>query len=201
MKKASLRVICALLLCAMLPVGALACGQADDSDAKQTSAPTTTSTNGDSADTTDNGLDAKGFVRDNLPADLNFNQETITFLTWSDVEHEEFSVESLTGETVNDAIYNRNQTVEDRLGVKLNFNGIPGNGDNVGSFTKYVGNAIQAGSHDLDICASYSLSVAAVAAQGYLLNLLDLPYLDFEQPWWPERLTTEATINDKLFFS
>lgn len=206
MKKASLRVICALLLCAMLPVGSIACS---NNDGQQGVSPTTTAspTAGDTTpdETTDSGKDANGYVKDDLPADLKFGStgspETINFLTWSDVEHEEFTVENLTGETVNDAIYNRNRTVEDRLNVSLSFYGIKGNASNVSPFVQHVGNAIQAGSNEFDIIGVYSLTGASCASNGYLLNLLDLPYLNFEQPWWPERLLTEATINDKLYFA
>ena len=202
MQKSSLRAICTLLLCTMLPIGTLACGNSDDTG-KQADVKTAVSSNGDTTtlETPDDNKDANGFLRDNLPADLNFGGDTVTFLTWSDVEHEEFTVESLSGETVNDAIYNRNKTVENRLGVNLSFYGIHGNADIIASYSKHVGNSIQAGSHDFDICAPYSLTLAAVTAQGYMYNLLDLPYLDFDQPWWPARLVEEATINDKLFFA
>lgn len=206
MKKNSLRVICALLLCAMLPVGSIACAN----DGNQGDTPTTTAapavgdqTSG--ADTTDNGLDENGYWRDDLPADLKFGStgspETVNFLTWKDVEHEEFTVENLTGETVNDAIFNRNQKVEERLNVKLSFFGVNGDAGELEGFVKHVGNAIQAGTNEFDIIGVYSLTGAACASNGYLLNLLDLPYLNFEQPWWPDRLLTEATVNDKLFFA
>ena len=209
MKKPPLRAICAILLCTMLPIGALACAQ-DGNNGQTTTDPTTTDSVGNETtsvddttptDTTDDTHDANGYLKDDLPEDLNFQGETVNFLTWSDVEHEEFTVENITGDIVNDAIFERNQTVEQRLGVTLSFYGIPGDASHVSSYTNHVGNAIHAGSNDFDIVAAYSLSSASVAAQGYLMNLLDLPYLNFEQPWWPERLTTEATINDKLFFA
>ncbi len=202
MKKTSLRILCALLLCAMLPLGSIACAK-DDGQQGDTPGTTAAIEGGDTtpAETEDDNLDANGFWKDDLPADLKFPGETINFLTWADVEHEEFTVENLTGETVNDAIYNRNQRVEDRLGVTLSFFGVNGDSGEIDNFVKHVGNAIQAGSNEFDLIAVYSLTAAALASNGYLLNLLDLPYLNFEQPWWPERLLSEATINDKLFFA
>ena len=110
-------------------------------------------------------------------------------------------MENQTGETVNDAIFNRNLKVEDRLNIDMSFHGIPGNGENVSEFARAVNIAIQAGANEYDIIASYSLSTAACATQGLLYNLYDLPYLNFDQPWWPERLLTEATVNDKLYFA
>ncbi|MBQ3125774.1 MAG: hypothetical protein IJC15_01775 [Clostridia bacterium] len=199
MKKTSIRMLCALLLCTMLPIGSIACA----GDAQDPTSDTTAPTVGDTtpADTTASDYDSNGFWKDDLPSDLKFTGETINMLTWADVEHEEFTVENLTGETVNDAIYNRNQKVEDRLGVTLSFYGVNGDADQIDNFVKHVGNAIQAGSREFDMIGVYSLTGAALASNGYLLNLLDLPYLNFEQPWWPERLLSEATINDKLFFA
>lgn len=206
MKKNMLRVLCILLLCTFVSTSTISCSNNTNSDGDQSTSPTTSAGSDQSIETTipettDSGLDENGFLQDNLPDDLDFGGETIQFLTWSDIEHEEFNVENQTGEIVNDAIYSRNQTVENRLGVKLSFSGIPGNSSNIAPFTQHVGTAIQAGSKDFDIIAGYTLSMASVASQSYLIDLLDLPYLDFDQPWWPERLTSEATINGKLVFA
>jgi len=144
-------------------------------------------------------VDTNGYVLDSLP-ELNFEKQSVTFLTWSDVEHEEFSVEKLTGNNINDAIWERNIAVENTLNVELNFYGIPGNADHISDYVNYVANAISAGTNDFDIIAAHSQSIANCVQGGYCMNLLDYDYLDFTMPWWPERLITEATINNKLYF-
>ena len=58
---------------------------------------------------------------DELPDDLDYNQDEIVILSryregWTSGE---IAVPELTGEEVNDAVYERNRTVEDRLNVKL----------------------------------------------------------------------------------
>ncbi len=178
-----------------------ACGQQDPPDTTDTTAPPAVNDVTTAAPETDDGKDENGFLRDTLPEDLRYNDETIRILTWSDVEHNEFEVEQTTGDLVSDALYNRNRKVEERLGVKLDFHGIPGNSSQANNYVAHVANAIQSNSGDFDMCAAYSMTIASAAQQGYLLNLLDLPYLNFEMPWWPERLTKEAVINDKLFFA
>lgn len=197
--KRTLSLLLAVLLCST--VFAACAKDNGDTGTDTTAAPIADDTVTTAPEIVDDGKDANGFIRDTLPSDLNFKDETINILTWSDVEHNEFEVEEITGDLVADALYNRNRRVEERLGVKLEFHGVKGNWGNSNEYVTHVNTAIQSGSHDFDMCAAYSMTMATCAYQGFLLNLLDLPYLNFEQPWWPKRLTDEATINDKLFFA
>ena len=71
----------------------------------------TITTNAAATDTvvdTENPFDQNGFLKDNLPADINLGGRVVTTLYWSDVEHEEFKSETLSGDLVNDAIFSRN---------------------------------------------------------------------------------------------
>ena len=64
--------------------------------------------------------DADGYLNDQLPRNLSFGGEEIRLLYWSDVEMQEFEAEEQKdGELINNAIFSRNETVEDRLGVSL----------------------------------------------------------------------------------
>ncbi|MBQ8402498.1 MAG: hypothetical protein IJX14_11285, partial [Clostridia bacterium] len=58
---------------------------------------------------------------DDLPADLRYDGETITTFGWSGPATIEFFTEEMNGELVNDAIYQRNLNVEERLGVQLEY--------------------------------------------------------------------------------
>lgn len=151
------------------------------------------------ADTEAPDVDENGYKLDNLPSDLNFGA-TVTIMYWSDVEKPEFKVDDLTGEIVNDAIYNRNLETENRLGVTLNWVGTLGNFNNQKNFITQAQNSINAGG-DYDIFAGYSMTGATLAVNGYAQNLMDLNYLDFDMPWWPESLIGKATIGGKLYFA
>ena len=65
----------------------------------------------------DDAYDVNGRLKDNLPKDLNYEGEEVTMLYWSDVENPEFEQETVTGDNVRDAIYDRNNQVEDRLNI------------------------------------------------------------------------------------
>ena len=125
-------------------------------DQKETETVNTADTTG--ADTameteeTGPATDENGYLCDDLP-ELDFGGETVNLLYWSDVENQEFIAEELTGEVVNDAIYQRNTTVEDRLNIRYNWIGTPGNG---GSIDKYVGkvrDSHTAGDNSYDVLA------------------------------------------------
>lgn len=202
------RIACALLASMML-ISAVACGQTDN-DGESTTTPgagDTTVNSGDTtpAETEPSGppVDANGYVLDDLPDTLGYNNQTFTFLTWSDVEHEEYFVESQTGDIVNDAMYVRNQTVEERLGITLAEVSTAGNSGNNANFNNYIQTDNLAGAHEFQLISGYSLSVASAAVNGYLYDLLDpaCEYLNFDQPWWPSTLLDQATINNKLRFA
>ncbi|MBQ8398275.1 MAG: hypothetical protein IJX53_08805 [Clostridia bacterium] len=200
MKKTSLRILCALLLCAMLPVGSLACTK---DDGQQSNTPGTTaaldSTQTTEAETTDDGLDENGYIEDDLPDDLNYKNETFHVLAWKHALPE-FDVEALTGDVINDAIFNRNQIVEDRLGVDLEFTVINGNNAAVASFCNTVTNSVQSNAQAYDTVASYPRSAGSLAINHMLLDMLELEYLNFEQPWWSDSLVELNTIYNKLYF-
>ena len=144
-------------------------------------------------------LDANGYLKDALP-ELDFGGEDIGVLFWSDVENAEFEVEELTGEIVNDAIYQRNIDVEDRLNVKYVWIGTPGNN---GSKDKYVAVAqasVQAGDGAYDIYAAYSRTIGASVVNNLTRTLQDSQYIDYEKPWWPDNLLEESMIHDRLYF-
>ncbi len=145
-------------------------------------------------------VDENGYLLDDLSPSLNFNGNKVGILYWNDVEHTEFEVKEITGELVEDAIFSRNIAVENRLNIKLNYYGIPGNVSNIGSFVSYVQNTISADEKSYDIIGSYSSTGGTLAYNGFVKDLLELENLNFSQPWWPEELISTSTMNGHLYF-
>ena len=203
MKKRIRSTIAALL--ALLTVAPLAaCGSGDAGSAQTTTAaPIVKDTPAETTapETVDDGLDANGFLRDTLPEDLKLTQTEVSMLYREDVEEPEFFVDGVNGEVINDAIYARNQAVEDRLGIKLSYIGQKGNAGNLKTFVAHVGNSIMTNDYAFDILGGYSQTMANVAYNQYLLDLYNLEYFNFDMPWWPSLLTEEALVNGKLFFA
>jgi len=140
------------------------------------------------------------FETDDLPADLNYNGTTVTTFGWSGPALPEFFVDEQNGDLVNDAIYLRNMTVEERLGVKLEYHLEPGRSVEQAAWLKSVTGSILAGSGDYDIVAGYSMAGASLAADGCFIDLNAITHINLEKPWWPDALQDEATCAGKLYF-
>ena len=122
-------------------------------------------------------------IRDNLPADLNYGGDTIVFInddTGMNLPDEVY-VEGFNSDPVNDAIYERNRTVEARLNVKI---------DRVLAKNDWVVNqvitSVNSGSSDYDIMVERCWRGAPKTIEGYFANLRESEYLDFDQPWWTQ---------------
>ena len=197
-----LRKFVSLLLVLALTLPAfLSCSSGTENAGSETEAPVQ-STSGEAVEaeeTVDSNIDANGYLKDSLP-ELDFGGEDVCVLYWSDVENAEFEVEELTGEIVNDAIFQRNTDVEDRLNVKYSWIGTPGNN---GSKDKYVAIAqasVAAGDGAYDIFAAYSRTIGASVVNNITRTLQDSQYIDYEKPWWPDNLLQESLIHDRLYF-
>ncbi|MBQ9777838.1 MAG: hypothetical protein IJW22_02825 [Clostridia bacterium] len=150
----------------------------------------------------DDAYDVNGRLKDNLPSDLNYEGEEVTVLYWSDVENPEFEQETVTGDNVRDAIYDRNNQIEDRLNVDIKWVGVPGNGYEVRNFVAHVDSVYRADTQDYDLIASYAPTQGALAVQGYLYNLATLQnsYVDLKMPWWPQQLVDTVSFGDAYYF-
>ncbi len=145
-------------------------------------------------------VDTNGYEIDSLPEDLNYGGKKVTALAWSDHTMHEFESTSdqQTADIVQDALLERNKTVEDRLGVEISYVYEKGNGDNMTAFIKAVDAGNVAGEYDY--LATYSRIAPRLAVDGKLQDMYELDYMDFDKPWWPDSLVEEATLNDQLYY-
>ncbi len=149
--------------------------------------------------TSDGNYDANGYIKDRLP-ELNFNKEEVTILMWSDFTMKEFYDDSESGDFIGEAINARNTKVQDRLGVTLKFIETPGNSSHMTEYKDKVMADAQVSPSEYDIFATYSRTPPALSLEGLCANLLETDYFDIEMPWWPDALTNECTINNKLYY-
>lgn len=145
----------------------------------------------------DNGrLNAK----DNLPDDLDFNGAEVRVLSRTGDPDTliEFVSETATGEVVNDAVYDRNLAVQERLNVALTV-------IRNDSATRHktlndiIRKSVTAGSDDYDVLANAIYGAAPLTLEGMHLNLAGLPYIDTEQPWWSTPFIDITEYNGKHY--
>ncbi|MBR5445961.1 MAG: hypothetical protein IKV57_07555, partial [Clostridia bacterium] len=175
----SKRISAFLLLCAMLTSMA-ACGQA----------PAENETSADlSADTTVTE-ETEEKIADNLP-ERDFEGKTFTSLipAWTATL---MAAEELNGEVLNDALYNRDRTVEERFNTTIVSH-------IVDDSAVEIKNVTASGDDLYQIASDGIVSLGINLMQDWYLNAREIPYLNFEQPWYPSEVTKELTYKDVTF--
>ena len=169
------RTLAILLASLMLLPTLAACGEVEDpADTKPSSQSTASEAEGD-------------IPADELPDNLNYNKEKITFISANAMDYDD-----LTGDVVEDAIYERNKAVEERLGVEISI---------IQEDTPIdkVITAVSGGSSDYDVMVELCWRAAPKFTGNYFYNLRNTQYLDFEKPWWNQSFTDVVTYNDITF--
>lgn len=137
---------------------------------------------------------------DTLPSDLDFSGASVKIFFRSDSPWYEEMYSEQNGEVVNDAVYMRNTMTEERLNVKLDLISEPGIVGNTNTFLNKIRSSVQASDNAYDLVAGYAYFITALATDDLFVNLLEVPYLDFEQPWWTQDMVKEMNINGHLFY-
>ena len=137
-----------------------------------------------------------------IPADLKFGGEEIRILNCTYFQEEIIFVnaEEEIGEVVNDSVYRRNLKVQGDLDVNFRFIDVSLQGG--ANFSQMVRNSVNAGSDDYDIIFGVQYDAVQLATVGVYKNLVGMPYIDLDQPWWPAKhIQEELSIgNDVLYF-
>ena len=136
---------------------------------------------------------------DSLPDDLDFGNQEVTIIS-RDMEgwtRGEISVEKLTGDAVNDAIYERNKAVESRLNIQIN--SLLENTSDSALVINKVATAVKAGTGEYDIMAGTAYHAASESLNGTFVNLLSTEYLDLEQPYWTQGYNEAMEYNGMQF--
>lgn len=186
MQKNKLRVLSALLA-AILSAGALAScsGGSDTPDTQNTTAPNANATDTTApAEETTPGTTARSEAKDNLPADLRFEGETINIVYRNEDWYANWDMIGTdnSGDIIWDAIWQRNLNVEERFGIELNIQPTSTIGlNNVANELKQL---VFAGSDEYDIICSTANTTVQQALYPYLYELSEMENLDITQPWW-----------------
>lgn len=173
--------ITSALLAGLLLMGTLtACATSDD-DPDVTKGPVETN-----AAVTEGETE----LTDNLPDDLDYGGDEIVFISrdrigWYD---REILVDGVTGEPVNDAVFERNKAVESRLNVKIT--NVPDKDEPCSE----VELAVNAGTHEYDIMSAACFVTLGQTPRGIYANLRGAEYIDFDQPWW------SSGLNDATYY-
>ena len=130
-----------------------------------------------------------------------FGGKEIVILQRGDYK-DEFYSEKETGQLIPDAVYKRNQFVQDYLGVTLGW--AIANGRESTEQKSRLDAAINNGDEVYHISANFAAYAVEWIGEGYFKNLNGLAedqnYLSPEKVWWNQSYSKEATIYGKQFF-
>ena len=119
---------------------------------------------------------------------VSYPQEGINF-NMLDVKADEH-----TGEPINDAVYTRNLSLEEKYNITIT----------VFETTNRAGvvkSMVTAGDQTYDIALPGLSESFQLGYTDYVYNLNDIPYIDFTKPWWNSNITDDTKINGKNFFA
>ncbi len=176
-----------LLLASMLIT--TACGSSDNGDNVDTSSSDTTETTAASEVKGykyygDADFGGKKFTVFNTPRDL---------FEWNCV----LVPEDLNGETVNDAMYNRNEVVTDKLNCEL----VEINTAGWDSMGAQLQTQILADSCEYDAVYMIFNQVHSGLVEGYYQNLSELNNIHLDEPYWNQVMLKETSLRNNNYFA
>ena len=101
--------------------------------------------------------------------------------------------EELVGDSLNNAIWKRNEDVEKRFDVKISPFAQAGEAQD--AFTQFV----WVNDDLFDVCDMMMYMSYVPMAYGMSINWKDIPNIDWEKPWWNKATNDEATVKGKVF--
>lgn len=101
--------------------------------------------------------------------------------------------EEATGEGINDAIYNRNMSINEKYNIEIT--GIMDAGAN-----NSLANAVRAGDSTYDAAFLDTYASASAAQSGILMDYGMLPDIDVTRPYWDAHCVSDLSIGGKVYF-
>lgn len=194
--KINKKITAALLLFSMLLPAYTSCSESESSRDETSSSSETaqTASNTDSESETE---EESTYFDDVLPT-ADYNGRTFTILHRPSASAHDtmpsFDHESVTGESVDDAIFAQVTSVEEKYGVDIvEFlaNDVPST----------VAQSASAGDDTYSTVIHSNIELANLVTRNVLLDLNELDNINFDMPWWNSNYKENLTINGKTYLA
>lgn len=180
-----LRKFNSLLLAILLAVSSVACGSPESNKTEENDTSTTVQSNVETENESETEPEPE------LP-DVTFGGTEINIMSRSSTAvqyfNNEISAQEITGELLNDTIYERNQAVETQFDIVITDQ--PENKP-----ASVISESILAGDKTSSILVDSYKNLGTLINSQYLQGLQDVPYVDLSKPWW----NSEAMKSVSLF--
>lgn len=98
------------------------------------------------------------------------------------------------GEIVNDSLIRRNRTVEEQYNITIDEKYVSDVGSNLKS-------SVMAGDDICDIAFISATAIYPLAVDGHVVDLAEIGTIQFDEPWWDERITDGYAVNDRVYIA
>lgn len=201
MNKKATAVLLALLMA--MPAVFTACSDSTDNAENANNTPTTNdSSTPNAADETAAEEEPERLYAD-VPADADFGGGTFTIFCSSNSEYSiiqnDFHAEEITGEAINDARFNRNTVVSDKLNIKIEDVEASSAGSSQGQ--NQITQDVKSGTASYDLATACGYATSNLSTNNYLVDLKKVPYIDLEAPWWDQVANRDLQILGQLFYT
>lgn len=149
-------------------------------------------------DTSNESKDPNERVMPDLP-DMDFNGKVFKVLgrdnaTYSQFVNFEIDAAEITGDIVNDAVYNRNRRLEEKYNVVIekNLDEEPAG---------LLQRLIKSGDDEYSLAFITQMNIGSMATSGMFCDLNSMKYLDFDKPWWNREVNKSVSVKNRLYFT
>lgn len=129
-------------------------------------------------------------LSDDLP-DKDFDGFTYAIYTRNITSHSPFIVEDLTGEVLNDAVFERNSNIADRFNIEF-----------IESLYTDEGmplTLVQAGDDTYTLMNVRCTAADTMAQKNYCYNISELEYIDLNKGYWDKSLTDDIAVGKNYY--
>jgi hypothetical protein len=175
--------LCAILLCSIF---IFISGCSDSSESENDDKTEETSTEAESVYDGPEIVELNGF-------------EFITTVPNNEIYYRDVYSEEEVGEALNDTVYRRNMTIEDRYDIKLTVNITDTSTDT--DVIKYVSDCVNAGEDFSSIVLGNTQEASAMTTGRYLLNFNDIESINLSNSWWDQDIANTLTVSGKTFMT
>ncbi len=121
--------------------------------------------------------------------ELRFYNYDDSWFVWAE---NRLDVEEMTGELINDTIFQRNQVLEERFNMKITETTVQNTDADLTA-------TITAGEDVYDVAMMYDLNTAKYYTGGLIRSWNDMPYIRFDKEWWNKEANTVFCISGNQF--
>ena len=191
----------AVLLCALMILPALAaCSEEGQNPAVTTNADTQPGAAESTApETTVEETTLRSQVKDSVPEDLKFDGQTVRVYhrDAANVIAYDLVGTDNSGDYVKDAVWYRNQTIENRLGVTFSFTPVAASG--ISPTASAIRAVVMSNSDEFDYIVSTGNTVITQSMDTYMRDLTEMPYADYNSTWWWKEAMDSVSLDGKSY--